>query len=392
MIKRLATKNISTIFKQFPAVALLGPRQVGKTTLAKEIAANSKKESLYIDLEKKSDRNKLTDAELFFAENRNKLIILDEIQQMPELFTILRPEIDEHRKPGRFLITGSASPELVKNVSESLAGRIAYCELTPINLPELSNTKFKVKNHWYRGGFPEALNAKNNTAFSNWAENFIRSYIERDLAKLFGVSLNSVIVQNLWSMLAINHGGIWNSEMYARSLGITGPTVNRYVDFMEGAFLLRILAPWYINANKRMVKSPKIYIRDTGILHHMAAVESYDKLPGHPIVGASWEGYVIEEICRQLPFGIKPYFYRTHHGAEVDLLLVKGIKPICAIEIKFSSSPSISKGFYEVLTDLNLESGFVIVPDEKTYKLSEKAIIVGLEGFLNKYLPKIIST
>lgn len=387
MIKRAAIPGIRKLLKQFPALALLGPRQVGKTTLARELAKLRGGKVLYLDLEKQSDRRKLTDPELFFSNHRDKLIILDEIQTMPEMFTALRPEIDELRKPGRFLLTGSASPELVKYVSESLAGRIAYVELTPFTLGEAKAKRISQKRHWFRGGFPQALLAKSDEQYDSWADAYIRSYTQRDLSALFGVTLSPEIARNLLSMIAINQGTIFNAESYARGLGITGPTVVRYVDFMEGAFLVRRLSAWFVNAKKRLVKSPKIYLRDSGLLHSITQVNSADDLPGHPIVGASWEGYVVEEICRRLPAQIRPYYYRTHHGAELDLVLVKGLKPIAAIEIKYSVSPTVSAGTYEAADDLQVKKLFVVVPSGASYAPSKKAMLCSLEEFIETHLP-----
>ncbi len=390
MIKRNAIPSIRKLLKQFPAIALLGPRQVGKTTLARELAKLRGGKVLYLDLEKHSDRQKLADAELFFSMHRDKLIILDEIQTMPELFTVLRPEIDELRKPGRFLLTGSASPELVKHVSESLAGRIAYVELTPFSLSEAKAKRYSMKRHWFRGGFPQALLAKKDDAFDAWADAYIRSYTHRDLSALFGVNLNPEIARNLLSMIGISQGTIFKAESYARALGISGPTVMRYIDFMEGAFLVRRLPAWFVNAKKRLVKSPKIYLRDSGLLHNITQVSSAEELPGHPVVGASWEGYCIEEICRRLPSQIRAYYYRTQHGAELDMILVKGLKPIAAIEIKYSVSPSVSAGTYEAADDLKVRKIFIVVPSGTSYAPSKKAMLCSLEDFIEKELPALM--
>ena len=315
------------LLKEFPIIAILGPRQVGKSTLARQVALKYKKAVLFVDMELQSDRRKLVDAESFFEANRDKLVIIDEIQQMPELFTALRPEIDALRKPGRFIVTGSADPALVKGISESLAGRIAYMPLSPLSITDLETTKYNLEKHWFRGGYPNALTAKSDDAFHRWMENYIQSFIQRDLQAMFDVQLSSAITRNLWSMLANNNGGILNTETYAKALGISSPTVKRYIQFLEGAFLVRQLKPWFGNVNKRLVKSPKVYIRDTGILHHLTNINTATQLIGNIVVGNSWEGYVIEEIIKQLPTSITAYFYKTHQGAEVDLVLVKNNKP-----------------------------------------------------------------
>jgi hypothetical protein len=278
---------------------------------------------------------------------------------------------------------------LIKGVSESLAGRIAFTELSPINLIEAVHSNISQQKHWFRGGFPLALTARDDDAFRRWAENFIRSYIERDLSMLFGVSLSERVIRNFLLMLAGQNGGIWNAESYARALGITGNTVKRYLAFLEGAFLLRQLNAWYINAGKRLVKSPKIYIRDSGLLHTLNRVQSAEQLPLQLIVGASWEGYVIEQVSQLKPEHIDLYYYRTQHGAECDLLLVNGLQPVMAVEIKFSSSPSLAKGFYTVMDDLKLNKGFVITPGNDPYKLDERVEVGSLMYFLTEVLPRV---
>jgi predicted AAA+ superfamily ATPase len=390
MIFRTSEKYLQTLCKQFPCTVVLGPRQVGKTTLVKIFAKRLKKPITYLDMELQSDRNKLIDIELFFANNRKNIVIIDEVQLMPEIFASLRPEIDALRKPGRFILTGSASPDLVKGVSESLAGRVAYIDINPISLNEASQKKIELNKHWFRGGFPNALLAKSNDDYNRWAEYFIKSYVERDLSAIFGVGITPVLARNFWNMIAIQHGNIWNAEAMARSLGVSGPTVNRYLEFMEGAFLLRKLPAWFINAKKRMVKAPKIYIRDTGLLHFSNNVLKQINLQGHPIVGASWEGYVIEEICKLLPNKIQPYFYRTHHGAEVDLVLVNGIKPVACIEIKHSLSPVLKEGFYNCIQELKTNNNFVIYSGTEKYKKDKNVLVLSLLDFLNNYLPKLI--
>lgn len=389
MIKREATQQLEILLKEFPAIALLGPRQVGKTTLAKSVAKTQKKEVLYLDLEKISDQRKLTDPEIFFEANRDKLIILDEVQSMPQLFAALRPEIDELRKPGRFLLTGSASLQLVKGVSESLAGRIAYQELTPVNITEARRARYSVPRHWFRGGYPSALTAKDDKAFLRWAENFIHSYVERDLSALFDVNLSPVTIRNFWGMLAANTGSILNIENYARSLGVSGPTVKRYLDFMEGAYLVRRLHPWFANVNKRLVKSPKIYVRNTGIIHALTHVSSSAALVGNIVVGGSWESYVVEEIVRHLPGNIYPYYYRTQHGAEADLVLVKGTKPISCIEIKHSAAPVPASGFYQCIADLKTKNNWLVYTGKDEYKNKEGIVFTPLENLIVKLLQEI---
>lgn len=391
MINRQLTSELSALVKQFPAVAILGARQVGKTTLAQQIAGKLKKKHIYLDLEKVSDRQKLEDdADGYLSQYKDKCVIIDEVQQLPQLFTALRPLIDEHRKPGRFILLGSASPHLVKGVSESLAGRIAYVELTPLNYYEVAKKNIDWKDHWLRGGYPDALFAKTNKDWHKWANFYVRSYVERDLNHFFGVNLSPVTIRKFWTMLSGNNGAFWNAENYARSLGITSPTATRYMEFLEGAFLIRSLPSWSINVNKRVVKAPKIYVRDSGLLHFLCNINDFDGLQNSIALGASWEGYVIEQICSQLKDNIHPYYYRTQHGAEVDLLIVKGNRPHIAIEIKYSTAPTVTKGFYQSIEDVKAPHKFVIIPSGDTWKNGFGIIHCSLNEFISKHLNKLL--
>lgn len=361
---------------------------MGKTTLAKQIAASQKKPTLYIDLENPLDVRRLADPYTFLTDNRDKFIIIDEVQTIPSLFAVLRSVIDEDRRNGRFILLGSASPQLMKGVSESLAGRIAYRELSPVNIMELPEN-ISMAKHWLRGGFPSALLARNEKIASEWMSSFIRSYVERDLSNLFGVDLTSNIISRLLSMLAHINGGVWNAEMIARSLAITAPTVNGYVDFLEGAFLIHRLPAFFINTKKRLVKAPKIYIRDSGMLHQLSNVHNMNALKGHPAVGSSWEGYIVEQVKQLKPANIDIYYYRTQSGAEYDIVLAKGIHPLACIEVKPNNAPSTSKGNLQSISDLETKKNFVVVPDVEEYKTRDKIIICNTATFLNKYLPKI---
>jgi len=387
MITRHLQSGIETALHRNPAIAVLGPRQVGKTTLAKTIAKKSAG-SVYLDLENPLDKRKLEDAYSYLHSLGNSCIILDEVQLMPALFSILRPLIDENRVAGRFILLGSASPALVKGVSESLAGRISYMELPGIGLTELPD-KNDYKRNWFRGGFPNALLAGSDEASQAWLDDFIRSYVERDLAHLFGVELSSVILRNFWIMLAHSNGNIWNAEVFARSLGVSAPTVLRYLSFLEGGYIARRLPPWFVNAKKRLVKSPKVYIRDTGIVHRLLNIPDYDALLGHPGVGGSWEGYVIEQIYQRRPPDVDLFFYRTQAGAECDLVLVKGITPIACIEIKLSNAPVISKGFFSCVEDLEPKYKYVITPESDTFTTGQGVVVTGLYNFLTGLLQGI---
>ena len=387
MIRRILQQLVEKNLTRYPSVAILGPRQVGKTTLAKGIA-KTHKNSLYLDLENPRDRIKLEDGFSYLESFQNACIILDEVQLMPALFSILRPLIDQNRTPGRFILLGSASPTLVKGVSESLAGRISYMELTGIGLTELPET-IGYKKHWFRGGFPNALLAKKDEDSREWLDNLIRSYFERDLGYLFGVDLSPMILRNFWSMLAHVNGNIWNAEIFARSLGVSAPTVLRYLSFLEGGYITRRLPPWFVNAKKRLVKSPKVYIRDTGILHQLHNIEDYDSLLGHPSVGGSWEGYVVEQIYQRKPSSIELFYYRTQAGAECDLVLVKGITPLACIEIKLSNTPTISKGFLSCCEDLVPKYKYIITPESETFTVQHGVMITNLYQFISIFLRKI---
>jgi predicted AAA+ superfamily ATPase len=388
MIKREAEAQINDLLKLFPAVAILGPRQVGKTTLAKQLAAGYTETTLYLDLEKQADRNRLADAHSYLQNQQDKMVIIDEVQLMPELFSVLRPLIDEHRRPGRFILLGSASPKLVKGVSETLAGRIAYTELTPVTTAELpSNISYH--QHWFRGGFPESLLAKTDTASQQWLQAFMRSYVERDLENLFGVNISSITMQRLWTMLAHVSGNVWNAETFARSLGITAPTVLRYLDYLEGGFMVKRLQPWFVNTKKRLVKSPKVYVRDTGLLHALLNIHSADEILSHPVAGASWEGYVLEQIAACKNPELQLHFYRTHDGAECDAVLVKGMKPVACIEIKRSNAPVVSKGFLHCIEDLQPAYKGIVTPESETYIAQQDVQVTGLQTFLKEQLPLI---
>jgi len=388
MIDRDVMQTLQQGLKEFPAVVLTGPRQIGKSTLARQLANKLSRQSIFLDMERRSDQAKLSDPEAFFRENQKQLVIIDEAQTLPDLFTSLRPAIDDYRKPGRFLLPGSASPQLVRHVSESLAGRVRYIELAAVTLEEARRSHFTLQALWIRGGFPLALTAKTDRISFEWRKQLIHSFVERDLTLLFGVELSRTTIRNFWQMISHNQGGVWNAQMYANSLGVTGPTVKRYLQFLNGAFLVRILEPWFVNTNKRLVKAPKVYVRDSGLLHALLDLPGYTAVLGHPVAGGSWEGFVIEQLLSVLPDRLRAFYYRTHHGAEADLVLVKGLRPVAAIEIKLNNAPAISKGFYQTLDDLNLKKGFVITPAADRYPV-HRAQVLSLADFISKELPKL---
>ena len=390
MIHRNIEKVLLKLLNQFPAVGLVGPRQCGKTTLAKQIQKQLKKQSRYIDLESPADLRKLSDPELFLTQQLDTNLIIDEVQRLPELFPILRPVIDRKKKAGRYFLLGSASPELIKEASESLAGRIYYVEAYPFNITELPQKPLTLQRHWFRGGFPDAYLAKTEQSCFLWIDGFSKTFIERDLNTLFGTTFSAQVMFKLWRMLAHHHSGIWNANSFSKGLDVSPTTVNRYLDYLEGAFMIRKLMPFFINTKKRLVKSPKVYIRDSGLLHYLLDIQKAKDLPFHPVVGHSSEGYVVEQVLQLLPRTIQAYYYRTHDGSEMDLVLVKGLKPVACIEIKFSTSPTVSRGMTESLKDLDCSKSFIIVPTgDDSYYINKQTMVLGVLDFLNNHLPKL---
>lgn len=387
-INREITDELIRLIKQFPVVGIIGPRQVGKTTLSKELMDHIEKECIYLDLELPSDQTKLSEPQLFLEQHFEKCIILDEIQRMPEIFPILRGLVDKYRVGGRYIILGSASPSLLKQSSESLAGRIIFKELTPFNLIEIADNH-DLPLHWFRGGFPDAFLAPDEQYYRNWMRSFIQTYLERDLP-LLGLPANPELMGRLWTMLAHFHGGIWNASNFSRSLGITVPTVNRYLEFLDAAFMINRLQPFYLNLKKRLVKSPRVYIRDSGILHYLAGISDFQDLQGNPLIGNSWEGYVIEQVEQVLPDDIDLYFYRTHNGSESDLVPVRGSRPLACIEIKYTSAPEASKGFRISIQDLGTENNFIITPKSDTYPVGDGITVCNLFDFLSCHIHSIM--
>ena len=353
LISRLVTSELLESLEYFPVLGISGPRQVGKTTLSREIAKVIEKNTIYIDLENPDDISKLSEPTLYFRDHRDSCIIIDEVQRMPGLFPLLRSVVDEHRAPARFILIGSASPNLIRDSSESLAGRIAYKELTAFNYMEVREHR-NSKLHWFRGGFPLSFLAPSDRISKRWLSNFIQSYIERDLP-LLGLQISPTLLRNLWLMLAHIHGNVLNMELLSKSLEVSGPTIKKYIHFMADAYLLRILSPFHMNIKKRIVKSPKIYIRDTGILHHMLGISSNNIIDGHAMRGNSWEGYVIEQIHLHVQERFEMYYYRTHQGAECDLVLTIANKPEIAVEIKYTAAPKVSKGLRTSIEDLGTD-------------------------------------
>jgi uncharacterized protein len=383
MIDRLLISELLEQLEDMPAVAVLGPRQVGKTTLMKFVESRISKDVIYLDLESNQDKNRLQDAELYLSERENNLIIIDEVQRMPELFPLLRSLIDRHRVSGRFILLGSASPELLQKSSESLAGRITYLELQPLHWGEISSS-ITYQQHWLRGGYPDMLLATSDKSSNRRMNDFINTYIERDLP-LLGLAASPLIIRNLFSMLISVHGNLLNISDLSRSLVLSSTTVARYLDFLENAFIIRRLQPYYVNINKRLTKSPKLFIRDSGMFHALADIANSESLTGSLLVGSSWEGYVIQQIIAQLPYNIRPYFYRTADGSELDLLLVRGGNPVLGIEIKYSNSPKLSRGNYIAQKDLGEIPLLIVTPSAGDYKMADNIQVCSLLT-LNEHL------
>lgn len=352
-------------------MGLVGPRQVGKTTLVKLLSEQIEREAIYLDLESLNDYAILeNNPQWFFEQNADKTIIIDEVQRMLSLFPLLRAIIDQNPIAGRFILLGSASPYLLAHSSETLAGRIVYREVMPINFLEAQTANIAIQQHWLRGGFPKALLAPDNDLWFEWQNAFIKTYIESDLS-ILGLNASPIVIRKLLQMLTTVQGGTINYSKIANSMGISNVQVQSYIDFLEHSFIVRRLPPYFVNVGKRLVKSPKLYIRDTGILHHLLNIESYDDLTTNITAGHSWEGYVIEQLINRLALNVQPYFYRTQNGAEIDLCLVKGNEVKATLEIKLSDNPTTSKGNTESVKDLNSINNFIITPTSRNYRLND---------------------
>jgi len=368
MIKRALQDRLEASLRKYPVVGIVGSRQTGKTTLAKLVQRTVAAKAVYLDLELPSDLNKLQSPELYLRQFSDRLVIIDEIQRMPELFPLMRALVDRKRSGGRFLILGSASPDMIKRASESLAGRIVYHELSPFTLEEIGTKR--AERLWLRGGYPSSFLAGSDAESLGWRESFIRTYLEMDLPQL-GIRVPAPQIRRFWTMLAHVHGQLWNASRIAGSLGITAPTVKHYLDILEDTFVVRVLAPWHENAKKRLVKSPKVFIRDTGLLHALLRIPAIDDLRAHPTAGSSWEGYIIEQLAAMAPRDWLTHYYRTSSGAEIDLLLHdRRGKPI-AVEIKLSAAPQVAKGFWTAMDDLRCKKGYVIYPGSDRYPLAD---------------------
>jgi predicted AAA+ superfamily ATPase len=363
--------KIKDSLKQFPAVAIIGPRQSGKTTLARTICQELALDAEYLDLEMATDLQKLDDPEMYLRQLAGRLVILDEVQRKPELFPLLRALIDIDRRPGRYLILGSASPDLLKQSSESLAGRICYHELTPFYIDEIPETENNYNPLWLRGGYPNSFLADSDFHSFNWRQSFIQSHLDRDLPGL-GFSYPSTMLYRFWQMMAHSHGQLWNASKIAGSLGIDPKTCRRYLDVLEDTFMIRQIQPYAGNLKKRLIKSPKVYLRDSGLFHCLLHIQDQTQLLGHPIAGASWEGFCLEQIMARMPWRRWTSFYRTASGAEMDLVIQKDIQTVdVAVEFKYSLAPYLTRGFWQSMNDLKPEKAFIVYPGREYYRIKQ---------------------
>ena len=381
MIPRHAQQAVHVALARQAAVALIGPRQVGKTTLAHAIAEQSG--AVYLDLEASADRAKLADARLFLAEHENRLVVLDEIHRAPALFPELRGVIDAGRRrgqrTGRFLILGSASMDLLRQAGESLAGRIEHVLLGPLDVHDVSAELAPATTLWVRGGFPDSLTAASDEDSMALRRNLIQTYLERDVSEFTGRRIPAQTLERLWTMLAHSQGQLLNASKLAGSLAVSGPTVTTYIDLLADLLLVRRLPPLHVNVRKRLVKSPKVYVRDSGIVHALLGIASHDALIGHPVAGASWEGFVIENLVARAPVGTRASFYGTRSGAEMDLVLeFPGGRETWAIEVKLGLAPKVSRGFHSAREDIAPTSAFVVYAGAERYPLAANVEVIGL--------------
>lgn len=378
MINRLLEEDILKSLHRFPAVGLIGARQVGKTTLAKMIAQQCQQQTIYLDLERPTDYAALNEPEFFLSKNSDKLIIIDEIQLRGDLFPVLRSLIDEDRRPGRFLLLGSSSPDLIRQSGESLAGRIAYHELSPLCINELSDNQQDLL--WMRGGFPDSVLAGSEDASIQWREDFIMSYLQRDLAFMgYDIRIPAMKLRRFWQMLAHSHGQLANFSQLAMNMELSKQSITRYIDILQETFMIRQLQPFHTNLKKRLVKSPKIFIRDSGIFHTLIGIDSFNGLLSSPALGMSWEGFCMEQILSQIPRSWNVSFYRSQAGAEIDLVLQQRYgQPPIFIEFKYSQSPKPLRGFWEAKNDLQPKACYLIYPGSQHYQISNSVEVLPL--------------
>lgn len=387
MIPRQTEIMLRTRLANTPAVVLLGPRQVGKTTLARKLVQDWPTGALYLDMERPADRRRLDDADAYLRQQQGKLVVIDEIHRLPGLFEILRGIIDERRaageRNGHFLLLGSAGIELMRQASESLAGRIATLEIQALNISEAATQGIDAERCWLRGGFPESLLAGDDQASLAWRRDFIRSYLERDVP-MFAPRLPAETIGRLWTMLAHHQGSLLNQARLASSLGVSAPAVTRYIDLLVDLKLVRRLAPWHGNLGKRLTRSPKIYIRDSGLAHALLEIESHHDLAGHPVAGPSFEGMVVENVIAAAGERYVPHFLRTQDGAEIDLILEKGGISEIAVEVKRASAPSPAKGFALACDALGIQERYLVYPGTAIFPLRHGATAIPLPELMSR--------
>ena len=380
-INRIIQDTVIERIKSSPAVAIIGPRQCGKSTLARFVLEKFP-QSVFIDLELPSDVQKLNEPEVFFNYHHDKLVCIDEIQRMPHLFPVMRSMIDRRERNGQFLLLGSVSRDLVSTSSESLAGRISYIELTPFLMGEFGQDTSRQFPFglWVRGGFPRSVLASTDQDSFIWRNDFIRTFLERDIPRV-SPGIPASQVGRLWQMCAHYHGQMLNYSRIGSALGVSDNTVRNYLHILEGSFLVRLLHPYFTNIKKRLVKSPKLYLRDSGLLHALLGIESADSLLGHPVFGHSWEGFIIDNIIARLAPAVMPFYYRTAKGDEIDLVLEKGRRRI-VIECKAGPSPVLTKGFYTCVEDIRTDHSWIVCPVDEPYPAGETVTVSPLEGLL----------
>lgn len=380
IVRREANQELLELLQLFPAVVIVGTRQVGKTTLAKQIALELNKESIYLDLELPSDMAKLQEPELFLNMHQNKCVIIDEVQRNKALFPIVRALIDQDRTNARFILLGSASPELIRDSSESLAGRVAYYQLHPIQFQEYDLNKFQ--EIWFKGGFPDSLLSEKDAHSILWRQNFIKSYLERDLP-LLGLNANTVALRRLWEILAHQNGQLLNVASISKALGLSATTVKHYIQFMESAFLLQVVKPYFGNIKKRLSKAPKVYLMDTGILHALLNLNSLDEVFGSIAAGSSFENFMLNQLIAKVGQE-NIYFYRTSEGTEMDFVITKSGIPYISIEVKLSSNPSSTKSFTTAIQDLETKYNYLVAPILLGYPLKNGVQVLSIQELLIK--------
>jgi len=380
-IPRKAQVDVLKYMQVFPAVAILGSRQCGKSTLV-QMMAEKWPNFMYVDLQSYQQRMQLTDPALFFEHNAERTICLDEVQLMPELFGYLRGEIDRDRRKGRFLLLGSASRELMQHTTESLAGRIGMIDLSPFLVEEIcGRDDYNQNKYWLRGGYPDSYLAEDDEASSIWRENFIRTYIERDIPQM-GFAIAAPKMMRLLMMLCHEHGGILNVSKLASAMDLSAPTIRHYIDILEASYIVRTLPPYFKNIRKRLVKTPRIYLRDSGLLHQVLGIRGFNDLLGHPVVGFSWEGMVVENVCASVKEA-SFYFYRSSDGSEEMDLVIETPRERIAIECKSNGEPQLTKGFWRAIDTLEADRAYVVCPIKGSYPLSDKVTVISLTELMS---------